>query len=37
MVQGKSLEEAVADYVTEESFEVWYGAFCEALKQAVGE
>ena len=37
LAQGKSLEEAAADYVTEESFEVWYGAFCEALKQAVGE
>ena len=34
--QGKSLEEASAAYVTEESFEDWYNAFCEALRKAAG-
>lgn len=34
--QGKSLEEAAAAYVTEESFEEWYNAFCEALRKAAG-
>ena len=34
LAQGRSLEEAVAPYVTEEAFENWYGAFCEALNAA---
>ena len=33
--QGKSLEEAAAPFVTEESFEEWYASFCDALNQAV--
>lgn len=33
--QGMSLEEASAAYVTEEAFEEWYEAFCQALRQAV--
>ena len=37
MEQGQSLEEASAPYVTEEAFEAWYGAFCDALESAVGE
>lgn len=32
--EGKSLEEAVADYVSEESFEAWFRDFCDALNQA---
>ena len=36
MEQGKSLEEASADYVTEEAFEEWYDSFCEALKNTAG-
>lgn len=37
MEQGKSLEEAAAPYVTEEAFEEWYGAFCDALESAVAQ
>lgn len=33
--QGKSLEEASAPYVTEEAFEEWYRAFCDALESAI--
>lgn len=36
MEEGKSLEEASAPYVTEESFEKWYRSFCEALQAATG-
>ncbi|MCI8663231.1 MAG: extracellular solute-binding protein [Hungatella sp.] len=36
MEQGKSLEEASKDYVTEEAFEAWYQSFCDALKTAAG-
>lgn len=32
--QGKSLEEASADYVTNEAFEEWYNSFCSALNTA---
>lgn len=35
--EGKSLEEASASYVSQEAFETWYAAFCEALSSAVGE
>lgn len=34
--QGKSMEEAVAAYVTEEAFQAWYDSFCSALNAAVG-
>lgn len=34
--QGKSLEEACEDYVTEEAFEEWYDSFCDALDHAAG-
>ncbi|MCI8886588.1 MAG: extracellular solute-binding protein [Hungatella sp.] len=34
--QGKSLEEASKEYVTEEAFEEWYDSFCEALSKAAG-
>lgn len=37
MEAGESLEEAAADYVTEESFEKWYDSFCGALNEAIGE
>ncbi len=36
MEQGKSLEEASAEYVTEEAFEEWYDSFCEALGNTAG-
>lgn len=36
MEQGKSLEEASADYVTEEAFEEWYDSFCDALRNTAG-
>ncbi len=35
MEQGKSLEEAAGDYVSEEAFEKWYSSFCDALNDAV--
>ncbi len=35
LTQGQSLEEACAEYVSEESFEKWYEEFCDALKAAV--
>ena len=35
VIQGKSLEEASAPYITEEAFEEWYQSFCDALNQAV--
>lgn len=34
--QGKSLEEACRDYVTEEAFEQWYDSFYDALNHAAG-
>ena len=37
VAEGKSLEEAAGPYVTEEAFENWYTAFCDALNSAVGE
>ena len=36
IAQGESLEEASADYVSDGAFEEWYGAFCQALNNAVG-
>lgn len=36
MEQGKSLEEAVAAYITEDAFETWYHSFCNALNQSIG-
>lgn len=36
MAQGESLEAASADYVSDEAFEDWYGAFCAALRDASG-
>lgn len=33
--EGKSLEEASAEFVSEEAFETWYASFCDALNQAV--
>lgn len=33
--QGKSLEEASAEFVSEEAFEAWYSSFCEELNNAV--
>ena len=35
LAQGKSLEEASGDFVTEEAFEAWYQSFCDALTSAV--
>lgn len=35
--QGKSLEEASREYVTEEAFEAWYDSFCDVLNNAIGE
>lgn len=35
MGQGKSLEEAAAEYVSEEAFEAWYASFCDALGSAI--
>lgn len=35
IAQGSSLEEASADYVTEDAFEQWYETFCAALDAAV--
>ena len=35
LAQGADLEAAAAPYVTEEAFESWYGAFCDALRAAV--
>ncbi|MCM1184569.1 MAG: extracellular solute-binding protein [Roseburia sp.] len=35
LVQGKSLEEAAAPYVTDEAFEEWYDSFCNALNNTV--
>lgn len=37
MAQGVSLEAAAADYVSDDSFEDWYGAFCQALRDAAGQ
>ena len=37
LAQGKSLEEAVDNFVTEEAFEGWYQSFCDALDKAVNE
>lgn len=34
---GESLEEASTPYVSEEAFENWYSAFCDALNDAIGE
>ena len=36
VASGVSREEAVAPYITDDAFEVWYGAFVQALKQAAG-
>ncbi|MCI8668794.1 MAG: extracellular solute-binding protein [Lachnospiraceae bacterium] len=33
--QGKTLEEASAEFVTEEAFESWYSSFCKELNNAV--
>ena len=33
--QGKNLEEASAEFVSEEAFEAWYSSFCEELNNAV--
>jgi multiple sugar transport system substrate-binding protein len=33
--QGMSLEEASAEYLTDEAFSQWYQAFCEALETAI--
>lgn len=35
LAQGKSLEEASGDFVSEEAFEAWYQSFCDALTSAV--
>lgn len=35
LLEGKSLEEATASYITEEAFETWYASFCDALNGAV--
>lgn len=35
--QGKTLNEATADYVSEEAFEEWYNSFCDALNQTINE
>ncbi len=35
--QGKSLEEASGMFVTEEAFDRWYEAFCDALRGAAGQ
>lgn len=37
LAQGKSLEEASHNFVTEEAFENWYQSFCDALDTAVNE
>ena len=36
IARGESLEEASADYVSDAAFEDWYGAFCQALRDAAG-
>lgn len=36
LAEGKSLEEACAPYLTEESFSAWYDQFVSALKEAAG-
>ena len=33
--QGKKLEEASAEFVSEEAFEAWYSSFCKELNNAV--
>lgn len=33
--QGKTLEEASAEFVSEEAFEAWYSSFCKELNNAV--
>lgn len=35
MEQGKSLEEAAADFTSEEAFEAWFDSFDKALREAV--
>lgn len=35
LAEGASLEEACAEFVTDEAFEEWYRSFCKALKEAV--
>lgn len=37
MAGGASLEEAAADYVSEDAFQSWYGGFCDALNAAVSQ
>lgn len=37
LAQGKSLDEASHNFVTEEAFENWYQSFCDALDKAVNE
>ena len=37
MAGGASLEEAAADYVSEDGFQSWYGGFCDALNAAVSQ
>jgi multiple sugar transport system substrate-binding protein len=35
--QGVSLEEAAAEYITDEAFDEWYKDFCDALRESVNE
>lgn len=37
VASGVSREEAEKDYISDEAFENWYAAFCEALSQAAGQ
>lgn len=36
IARGESLEEASAEYVSDDAFEDWYGGFCQALRDAAG-
>lgn len=36
IARGESLEEASADYVSDDAFADWYGDFCQALRDAAG-
>lgn len=35
LASGSTWDEAVSGYISEESFEAWYTAFCDAMRQAV--
>lgn len=35
LAEGKNLEEATAEFLTQEAFEEWYQSFCSALEEAI--